>query len=167
MNRGPERRWYQEPYVWMIILIPASAVVMGVILITLAIVSNDGLVADDYYKRGKEINRVLTRDINAARKGLAAIAEFDLDNGKVTVLFKMKANKIDSDILRLRLLHATRAGFDQDLTLQHLPDGRYYALFKPMAPGRWHLQLESKDWRLMGEIKLPNGESVSLLPNPA
>jgi hypothetical protein len=151
----------------MMILIPASAVVMGIIMITLAIVTSDGLVEDDYYKRGKEINLVLTRDITAARMGLAAISEFDHDNGKVTVLFKKNANKIRSNILRLRLLHATRAGFDQDLTLQRLPDGRYYALFKSMAPGRWHLQLESKDWRLIGETTLPDGRSASLLPNSA
>lgn len=167
MNQSPERHWYQEPYVWMVILIPASAVVMGVIMITLAIKSNDGLVADDYYKRGKEINRVLTRDITATKMALAAVSSFDHDNGKVMVLFKNNANKIRSDILHLRLLHATRAGFDQDLTLQRLPDGRYYALFRAMAPGRWYLHLESTDWRLIGEITLPNGKSVSLLPNPA
>lgn len=167
MNHGSDRHWYQEPYVWMMILIPASAVVMGVIMITLAIVSNDGLVEDDYYKRGKEINRVLTRDITAVNMGLTATSNFDHDNGKVTVLFNKNANKIRSDILHLRLLHATRAGFDQDLTLQRLPDGRYYALFKMMAPGRWHLQLESKDWRLVGETTLPDGQSATLLPNPA
>lgn len=167
MSQGPDRYWYQEPYVWMMILIPASAVVMGVIMITLAVKSNDGLVADDYYKRGKEINRVLTRDITAAKLGLAAVSDFDHDNGKVTVLFTKNANKKRPDVLRLRLLHATRAGFDQDLTLQLLPDGRYYALFNTMAPGRWHLQLESKDWRLIGELILPDGKSVSLLPNPA
>jgi len=167
MNHSPDRHWYQEPYVWMMISIPASAVVMGIVMISLAISSSDGLVADDYYKRGKEINRVLTRDITAAKMALAAVTDFDHDNGKVTVLFKRNSNKIRSDILRLRLLHATRAGFDQDLTLQRLPDGRYYALFKTMAPGRWYLQLESKEWRLIGEIMLPNGKSASLLPNPA
>jgi len=166
VNHSLDRHWYQEPYVWMIILIPASAVVMGVVMMSLAIVSNDGLVEDDYYKLGKDINRVLTRDINAARMGLAAVSEFDRDNGKVIVSFKKNANKIRLGILRLRLLHATRAGFDQDLTLQRLPDGRYYALFKSMAPGRWYLQLESKDWRLIGEISSPDGTLTSLLPNP-
>ncbi|MFV1997641.1 MAG: FixH family protein [Acidiferrobacterales bacterium] len=166
MNHSLDRHWYQEPYVWMIILIPASAVIMGIVMLSLAIVSNDGLVEDDYYKLGKNINRVLTRDITAAKMGLAAVLELDRENGKVTVLFKKNASKIRLDTLRLRLLHATRAGFDQDLTLQRLPDGRYYALFKSMAPGRWYLQLESRDWRLIGEITSPDGTLTSLLPNP-
>ena len=32
---------------------------MGVVMITLAIQSYSGLVVDDYYKKGKQINRVL------------------------------------------------------------------------------------------------------------
>lgn len=161
-----QRPWYREPYVWMLISLPSAAVIAGMVTLWLAIVSDDGLVADDYYKRGKEINRVLTRDVTAAKMGLAAVTDFDYDLGKVTILFKKNSAKIRSDILRLRLLHATRAGFDQDLTLQRLPDGRYYALFNPMAPGRWHVQLESKDWRLIGELILPDSRRVSLLPNP-
>ncbi len=151
----------------MLISLPTAAVIAGMVTLWLAIVSDDGLVADDYYKRGKEINRVLTRDVTAAKMGLAAVTDFDYDLGKVTILFKKNSTKIRSDILRLRLLHATRAGFDQDLILQRLPDGRYYALFNPMAPGRWHVQLESKDWRLIGELILPDSRRVSLLPNPA
>jgi len=166
MRQESERAWYREPYVWMLIMIPASAVVMGIILIRLAIISDDGLVYDDYYKRGKEINRVLTRDTNAAELKLAAVSDFDHINGKVIVSIKKNVHKVRTDILRLRLLHATRAGFDQDLTMQRLPDGRYYSLFNPMAPGRWHLQLESQNWRLIGETKLPNGKRVSLVPNP-
>ena len=162
-----QRPWYREPYVWMLISLPTAAVIAGMVTLWLAIVSDDGLVADDYYKRGKEINRVLTRDVTAAKMGLAAVTDFDYDLGKVTILFKKNSTKIRSDILRLRLLHATRAGFDQDLILQRLPDGRYYALFNPMAPGRWHVQLESKDWRLIGELILPDSRRVSLLPNPA
>lgn len=164
MKKDMERPWYQEPYVWMMILIPASAVVMGVVMISLAIITDDGLVADDYYKRGKEINRVLTRDIAATEMGITATSSFDHVNGKVMVVFDSNARKIHAGVLRLRLLHATRAGFDQDLVLQRLPDGRYYALFKTMAPGRWHLQLESEHWRLMGELILPNGKSAPLLP---
>ena len=45
--------WKREPLVWMLIAIPFSAVVMGVVMITLAIQSSSGLVVDDYYKKGQ------------------------------------------------------------------------------------------------------------------
>jgi len=53
------RHWKKEPFVWMIIAIPSSAIIMGVVIITLAIQSWSGLVVDDYYRKGKQINLVL------------------------------------------------------------------------------------------------------------
>ena len=52
--------------VWMIIMIPFSAVVMGGVMLTLAVSSDDGLVTDDYYRKGLQINRTLERDALAA-----------------------------------------------------------------------------------------------------
>ena len=60
--QGEPRNWKQEPMVWLLIAIPLSAVIMGVVIITLAINSYSGLVVDDYYKKGKHINRVIARD---------------------------------------------------------------------------------------------------------
>ena len=64
MNSAPEtqRNWKREPMVWMLIAIPLAAVIMGVVMITLASQTFSGLVVDDYYKKGKQINRVLARD---------------------------------------------------------------------------------------------------------
>jgi hypothetical protein len=80
------KNWKQEPLVWLLIAIPFSAVVMGVVMITLAIQSYSGLVVDDYYKKGKQINRVLARDRFAHELGLAA--RFSLgDEGKIEIRF--------------------------------------------------------------------------------
>ena len=77
------RRWYQEPLVWMLIAIPGSAVVMGAVMLTLATSTYDGLVADDYYKRGLQINRSIAREKHAASHGIAAKQDkkvtYDLD----------------------------------------------------------------------------------------
>ena len=54
-NVDQKSSWYRMPLVWMLILIPGSAVIMGVVMIWLAISNEDGLVADDYYKQGKTI----------------------------------------------------------------------------------------------------------------
>ena len=56
----------------VLIGIPLSAVIMGIVMLTLAIQSWSGLVVDDYYRKGKQINRVLARDKLAYELGLAA-----------------------------------------------------------------------------------------------
>ena len=71
-HREPPALWYREPLVWMVIAIPASSVVFGIFMLVVSIQSYDGLLVDDYYKRGMEINRVLDRDRAAARHGMSA-----------------------------------------------------------------------------------------------
>ncbi len=78
--------WKREPLVWMLIAIPFSAVIMGVVMITLAIQSWSGLVVDDYYKKGKQINRVLARDKFAYELGLAAGFKIEND-GSIEIRF--------------------------------------------------------------------------------
>ena len=53
------RPWFREPWVWLLIALPASAVLGGMVTIWIAVDSDDGLVVDDYYKRGLEINKKL------------------------------------------------------------------------------------------------------------
>ena len=73
--------WYREPLVWMVLAIPATAVLGGVVMLVLANATWDGLVADDYYRRGMQINRSLARDAEAARLGLRAPAPLDRQRG--------------------------------------------------------------------------------------
>ena len=166
MNTMTEtRRWYQEPYVWLLISLPMAAVVAGFYTLYLAIISDDGLVADDYYKRGKEINLVLKRDQMAATLGLSANTSFDFDNGKIAVDLRSQPSYQAPGQISLRLLHATRAGYDQSLTVQRLPNGQYFGLYKTLVPGRWYLQLETEDWRLTGQLTMPGENSAELAPH--
>ena len=64
--------WYKYKLVWMIIAIPAASVIAGINMIYLAVNTDDGLVADDYYKEGMAINQNLKRDRTAAELGLGA-----------------------------------------------------------------------------------------------
>ncbi len=155
-----ERPWYRTPYVWMLIGIPFSAVIMGVFLLYFAITTDDGLVKDDYYKHGKEINLVIERD--QAATALSLHGELRLEQEKATVHLSLKSRKQATlpDKLELAMLHATRAGFDQDIILQRTPKGDYFAILPELQPGRWHTQISTPEWRLTGSLKLPGGNSV-------
>ncbi len=111
--------WYSFPLVWMMIAIPFSAVIMGVVMIWLAVDTDDGLVADDYYKQGLEINRVLSRDKKAAELGLSAIIQFENSEKVIKVQFDKGLLESFPQRLQLHLLHATRENSDVSISLEH------------------------------------------------
>ncbi len=156
--------WYRQPLVLMLILLPASAVVASFITLYLAIRSDDGLVEDDYYQHGKEINRVLDRDHAARRYGLRAQVRLDVQGGRVHVQLAAanSATAAAPERLELKLMHATRDGMDQDLTLVRKPDGYYEGILSALAPGHWYVQIAAEDWRLNGELHEP-GDTVAVL----
>jgi hypothetical protein len=125
--------WYREPMVWLVVGIPGIAVLMGAVMLTLAVTTYDGLVADDYYKRGLQINRSMERDTMAERHGLASVEP--------------------PEIVNLRLFHATRPGLDLHVVLRRIESGRYLASRPDLAPGRWYVQLDADEWRLKGELE--------------
>lgn len=162
-NMTEKRSWYREPWVWLVIALPMSAVIGGMITIYLAVTSSDGLVVDDYYKRGKAINMELARDQAAARYQLQAIVGIDSQSGQVTMTLESR-NYLRPEQVRLLLLHPTRAGHDQQVLLETAGKGVYTGVLRPVASANWHVQLEADDWRLSGRVRLPLGEPVRLEP---
>ncbi len=159
--------WKKNPLVWMLIAIPSSAIVMGAILLTLAIKSDTGLVVDDYYKHGKQINMVLARDKAAFQRNIAADLNFNLDQGTVAIQFAPTSILKANESVQLNMVHATKPGLDQLIELQ--PDGIYRLVGQlkttPPGEGRWNLHLESADWRVIGSIQMPASNRSNLAPN--
>lgn len=58
--------WWMYGYVWLIIAGPAAVVVAGFVTLVIAIRVPDPVIAQDYYRRGLEINKTL-----AEQKALA------------------------------------------------------------------------------------------------
>lgn len=55
----PGAPWWKFPLVWMVIAGPAIVVVAGFVTLWIAVRAPDPLVAEDYYRRGVEINKAL------------------------------------------------------------------------------------------------------------
>jgi uncharacterized protein len=147
--------WYREPFVWLLISIPATAVLGGVVTLALAIATNDGLVVDDYYWHGKQINRVLSRDRAAARQGISVDVLLNYEDRVVTVYLSARVVTLPST-LRLSLLHATRSGQDRALELSRSADGSYFGPLPALVPGHWYVQFEGHDWRVVGSLRVPD-----------
>jgi len=54
--------WWQYGHVWLIIAGPAAVVVAGFVTLAIAIKTPDPVVAEDYYKRGLNINQTLAAE---------------------------------------------------------------------------------------------------------
>ena len=141
--------WYRQRWPWLLMAGPAIVVVAGFVTLWLAIASNDGLVADDYYKRGLGINRMLERSDRAAALGLVAVVDLDA-SGAAQVALTSTVVGLDAAPaqVRLTLLHPTRAGADRRVDLPRGPDGVYRGAAGVLPPGRWRVGVEASDWRL-------------------
>ena len=139
--------WYREPWPWILMSGPVTVVVAGAITAWMAFATADGLVADDYYKRGLGINAVLKREQAAAARGIEARVE--RASGQVRV----RLRGAEPPVLFLNLVHATRAGYDVRLRLERAADGSYAAALPPLAPGHWRAVVDDPqgEWRVVQE----------------
>ena len=158
-----KKSWYREPWVWLLIALPMTAVVGGMVTIYIAVTTSDGLVVDDYYKRGKAINMDLARDRAAAMYQLQAGLAIDLQYRQVTLDLQAQGYELPGTVA-LVLLHPTRAGHDHTVQLQMVDAGRYTGTVAELPQGGWHVQLSADDWRLSGRLTLPQTEPAVLLP---
>lgn len=155
MSQGNPQRdehWYRNPMVWMVIFFPAVAVVAGLSTIYIAASTSTGLVEDDYYKQGLQINRVIDRDRRARELGLRAEVTVDTRTGLSRIHLEAEKPLPSNQELAFRLVHRTIPGLDQQtsLTPSAQEAGVYSGYLRPpIGEGRWTLQLQSgEEWRL-------------------
>jgi uncharacterized protein len=143
---SPPRPWYREPWPWILMAGPAAAIAAGLFTLALALRTEDGLVAEDYYRQGLAINRELRREARARELGLSALVAFEGSRLAVTLAGQ------SPPALRLRLIHPVRAGGDQSVVLRRVGVNEYEGHFDPSRGGRRRLLLEDPgaSWRLDG-----------------
>ncbi len=152
--------WYKNPMVLMVIAIPLVAVIVSFTMLAIAIKTFDGVVVDDYYRQGKEINRILERDEMAVNLGLQAIVEFE--HGTLLVSLESVKHVNWPDELVLRILHPTQAGRDLTIELERQYDQRYAGTVSDITTGEWFVQIDTPEWRLTNRAKLSNNSQIVL-----
>lgn len=155
--------WYHYPFVWLLFGLPTIAVVAGLITFLIAARTDDGLVAEDYYTQGKEINRDLRRDAAAARMGLSARIVLGADRRNLRIMFNHPVN----GNVQIRLVHPTRAGLDQVARLTEQGPQMWVATFsQSLEQPRWHVEIsdEAGIWHLHGEWQIQADQALELRP---
>jgi len=152
--------WYREPWPWLLMLGPFVVVLAGFYTAWLAVSSNDGLVTDDYYKKGLKVDQTIARSERAKVLGLAAAVRLTSD----TLSLRLTATDkefVAPERLVVMVSHPTRAGLDQTKVLSR--DGSVFAAnFRLPASGHWLVSIEdeAKTWRLLGNVVLPAAGEV-------
>ena len=126
------RPWYRQRWPWLLMAGPAIVVVAGFATLWLAASTDDGVIADDYYKRGLLINRTLERDRARRRAGHRRASSSIAADGGVRVTLGGNA-EVAPAALTLKVAHPTRAGFDRTATLARGADGGYTGQVEPLG----------------------------------
>jgi len=156
--------WYRQRWPWLLMAPPLAAVVGGIATLVLAVKSDDGMVAADYYKRGLAINAELSRSQRAAELGLLAEVKMTGEASGDSVWVRLSGRQAlpAEAALRIRLVHPGRGGADRIALLGRVAAaadgssaeyrGAWDAATELQVPVAWRVVLEGRDWRLDGGV---------------
>lgn len=154
------RAAWREPMLWLIVGLPAVAVIAGVGLIASLGLSGAGDEVGDDVQRISQIQRSdLSPDLVARELGLS----LHLRLGEGLLELRPVSGQLPADApLLLGLAHPTQAAEDLTVALQPV-DGLWRAPARIDNAHDWNLQLSPQDgsWRLTG--RLPRGGQSALL----
>ena len=158
------RPWYRQIWPWVLIAIPGSSVVGGILMIYLAMTGSNHLVKDSYYKDGMAINRQLDRDRLAEKLGLEARIDFDVLEGTIIVVLP----GVEEYALEAELFHPTDRTRDLKSTLfrGNGENEIFQGNFDAPLDGRWYIELRDlgNEWRLRDEVILPATSAIVIKP---
>ncbi len=144
-----KRPWYREPFVWLIIALPLSAVLAGSYTLYLAVISYDGLVVDDYYKQGLGINKRLEKQEMAEQYGLKPEVQFNHQDNNFRLILNANEKFKYPDNISVLLSHATKLGNDQKIILLKIDGITYQGGLNDLIQGHWNIVIEADDWRIV------------------
>lgn len=155
------RPWYQEPWPWILISGPLIVVIASIVTAIIAVKTNDGLVTDDYYRKGLAVNQTIARNKTAELLGLTASVRLVAGHLEVRLAAKNPQFSIPTSI-KVTISHPTRAGLDQTRQI-NFDREKFSTQFQLPASGHWLILIEdiAEEWRLLGNIVLPSeGETI-------
>ncbi len=155
-------RWHQIPIVWMVIGIPLFSIVFTLSIVWISVKTYDGVVVDDYYRKGLEINQDLARDRYASEIGLEA--NLLIEDGQLHVEFKSVPEEQWPEDLTLGFFHPTVSDRDIVVNLRYEGEGRYSAPVTGPGFGKWNVVTGTEDWRLKGVLFHPTEGGLVLKP---
>ncbi len=159
-----QKPWYRQVWPWMLIAIPFSSVMGGMLMIYLAVSHPNDLVKDSYYQDGMAINKQIDKDLMASQLGVQATISFDESLGDVFVDLR----GVEENALIIELFHPSDSNKDMISGLLRIPgeQSRYQGHFEATLSGRWYIELRDVDneWRMRGRMAFPVNGVLEMRP---
>lgn len=152
--QNTNKPWYKHTAAWLLFLGPIVVVFAGLYTAWIAVNIDDGMVIDDYYKEGKAINQVLTRDKNAAQAQLKGTLWLGQNQKTLRLALTHAPEFQPGKTLTLRLQHPTKSSADIVLNLKEIAPDTYETSAEETLQGRWYVSVEEADWRLTSEWQI-------------
>jgi hypothetical protein len=141
----PTCPWYREAWPWLLIAGPAIVVAASLASAWIAVKSDDGVVAEDYYKLGLLINRKLA-ETNADPHARATATLHAESDGKVRV--RLEGFSAPPAQLRLIVAEPGTGRRADIIALEPAAGGDWVGTLPRQAAGRHIVRLEADDWQL-------------------
>ena len=156
--------WYREPWAWLVVILPLSAVVAGIATLIIANTNPDTLVIGDYYKKGKAINLEVSKVKLAQKLGM----RFALQLSNDELIIKPTGIEKVFPVINVQFFHPTLA--EQDFILALTPDGNGYFRhqFDKTVSGKWKITLTPFEnaWKIQETLNLPQTSFIDIIPDP-
>lgn len=162
--------WYKQFWPWFILSPLLIVICAGFWMLYMAIVTNDGVIVDNFYKDGLGIEVRTEQDALARNLGLNA----NLDWSSQQLRLQLRGvNTGYPNQLSLLVVFPTKSSRDVEIVLAHQGAGIYTGKIPEPITGKRQLQLQpivdtdEAQWRLHAQVELPLfSGSVELLPKP-
>ena len=156
--------WYREPWAWLVVILPLSAVVAGIATLIIANTNPDTLVIGDYYKKGKAINLEVSKVKLAQKLGM----RFALQLSNDELIIKPTGIEKVFPVINVQFFHPTLA--EKDFNLALTPDGNGYFRhqFDTTVSGKWKITLTpfENTWKIQETLNLPQTSFIEIIPDP-
>jgi len=138
------RPWHRERWPWLIMAGPIAVVLACIASAWLAAKSDDGLVAQDYYKQGLLINQKLRRDAPEPAPVPGAGVSVSSDRG---IHVRLADAGVPPQRLRLTFVRPGERTRSERVDLA-LSGDEWVGTLPELANGRWIVAMESERWQL-------------------
>lgn len=160
--------WYKQFWPWFILSPLLIVICAGFWMLYIAIVTNDGVIIDNFYKDGLGIEVRTEQDGVARKLGLQGDLHWAGQDLELSLTGVMTGYP---DQLSLLIVYPTKSSRDINVILEHQGAGLYSGLITEKTSGSRQIQLEPVSekgdsmWRLHAKTVVPPLSSqVVLLP---
>lgn len=137
-----------NPVFWLMILLPASAVVGGLVTLGIALRHADPTLPAGYHWEGERLDR----DFELARNAAAHGTQVDFTNTSGECVAAVRSAPGDANSLTVLFANGADTGLDRVLLLRRVAPGDFRAACAPLPPGRWRVSVDAAGWSIRAQV---------------